>query len=226
MTGKFWKLGISAFSVLLPGLGPGVFAQDNAGDDSTIVYPASYFEEFSPVTAQDMLDRIPGMSSRGGPGSGGGPPRGFTGGPGGGSNVSRGGRGLGGGRSGGNEILINGKRTAGKNNNTSGVLDRIAASQVDHIEIIRDTSGSLDVRGSGQVVNVVLFEELSDASISYDVNMDRYLGNEVRPGGNFSISGQAGGLSYVVSANATPRFMEQKTGEESILGDFSQQFSF
>ncbi len=220
MGNNFRNLLLAVFAMPALAFAPGVFAQDNVGDESTVVYPASYFTEFSPITAQDMLDRIPGMSGRGGPG-GGGPPRGFTGGPGGGPNVSRGGRGLGGGRSGGNEILINGKRTAGKNNNTSGVLDRITASQVDYIEIIRDTSGSLDVRGSGQVVNVVLFEELSDASISYDVNMDRYLGDEVRPGGNFSISGQSGGLDYVFSANATPGFREQKTGESSILGDFS-----
>ncbi|MDP6414990.1 MAG: hypothetical protein QGG54_08200 [Gammaproteobacteria bacterium] len=58
------------------------FAQDNVGDDSTVRYPASYFSEWSPVTAQDMLDRIPGLSSGGGfggPGSFGG--GGFSGPP-------------------------------------------------------------------------------------------------------------------------------------------------
>ena len=223
MESKFRNFLSTALAILILGLAPGALAQENVGEESTVVYPASYFEEFSPITAQDMLDRIPGMSSRGGPGGGGGPPRGFSGGPGGGgpSSVTRGGRGFGGGRSGGNEILINGKRTAGKNNNTTSILDRITADQVEHIEIIRDTSGSLDVRGSGQVVNVVLFEELSDTSISYDVNMDRYLRDEVRPGGNFALSGQSGGLSYVVSASATPRFFEQFTWEDSILGDYS-----
>ncbi len=207
--------------ISISGLAPGARAQDNVGDESTVVYPASYFEEYSPVSAQDMLDRIPGLGSRGGPG-GGGPPRGFSGGSGGGpSSVVRGGRGFGGGRSGGNEILINSKRTAGKNNNTTSVLDRIAAAQVDYIEIIRDTSGSLDVRGSGQVVNVVLFEELSETSISYDVNMDRYLRDEIRPGGNFALSGQAGGLSYVISASAAPRYNESFTWENSVLGDYS-----
>ena len=225
MKHRFRHFPSTALAVLTLGLAPGALAQDNIGDESTVVYPASYFEEFSPITAQDMLDRIPGMGGmggRGGPG-GGGPPRGFSGGPPGGgpSNVIRGGRGFGGGRSGGNEILINGKRTAGKNNNTSGILDRIAAAQVDYIEIIRDTSGSLDVRGSGQVVNVVLFEELSDTSFSYDVNMDRYVGDEVRPGGNFALSGQSAGLSYVVSASATPRYYEQTTRENSVLGDYS-----
>ena len=40
------------------------------------------------------------------------------------------------------QILINGKRTAGKNNDTQAQLRRIDADQVDYIEIIRGTSGS------------------------------------------------------------------------------------
>ena len=38
-----------------------VIAQENIDDESTVVYQASYFAEWSPVTAQDMLDRIPGL---------------------------------------------------------------------------------------------------------------------------------------------------------------------
>ena len=37
-------------------------AQDNVGDDSTILYPFSYFTQFAPRTALDMLNRIPGMT--------------------------------------------------------------------------------------------------------------------------------------------------------------------
>ena len=51
------------------------------------------------------------------------------------TNVSRGGRGLGAGNN-GIQILINGKRTAGKNNDTQGQLQRIDADQVDYIDII------------------------------------------------------------------------------------------
>ena len=134
-----------SFSLLLCSLGSLAFAQDNVGDESTVIYPASYFSEWSPVTAQDMMDRIPGLSSGGGFGGfGGGGFRGPPGGGGGGfSGGSRGGsRGFGGG-SAGSEILINGKRTAGKNNSTSGQLSRITADQVDYIEIIRGTSGEL-----------------------------------------------------------------------------------
>ncbi|MYI01245.1 MAG: hypothetical protein F4122_01550, partial [Gammaproteobacteria bacterium] len=77
MKNRFRHFPSTALAILILGLVPGALAQDNVGDESTVIYPASYFEEFSPITAQDMLDRIPGMSSRGGPG-GGGPPRGFS----------------------------------------------------------------------------------------------------------------------------------------------------
>ena len=168
------------FGLVLTVFSSTIFAQDNVGENSTVVYQADYFTEFNPITAQDMVDRIPGIGTTTGGGSfNGGPPRGFSGGGGSRRSPSSGGRGLGSGRSGGNEILINGKRTAGKNNQTSGQLDRITANQVNYIEIIRGTSGELDVRGSGQVVNIVLFEELSNTSISYDVNMDRCLDHTV-----------------------------------------------
>lgn len=191
-------------------------AQNNVGNDSTVVYPATYFSEFNPITAQDMLDRIPGVGSTTG-GNSGGPPRGFSG----GGNPSGGGRGFGGGNSGGNEILINGKRTAGKNNQTSGQLERITAGQVNYIELIRGTSGSLDVRGSGQVVNVVLFDELASTSISYEVSTDRFLDHQLEPGGSLSLSGQSGKFNYILSASASPRYDHSISKETSILGDFT-----
>lgn len=197
---------------LLLGVLPLAQAQDTVGDDTTVFYPASYFAEFNPVTAQDMLDRIPGVGTATGGGGGnfGGPSQGG----------GNGGRGLGSG-SGGNQILINGKRTAGKNNATSGQMDRITAEQVDYIEIIRGTSGELDVRGSDQVVNVVLFEELSSNSLSYEANMDRYLDHSTQPGGSLSYSGQTGALNYVLSATAEPRYDNRLSKESSILADFA-----
>ena len=198
-------------------LGSTSFGQDNVGDESTVRYPADYFSEWAPVTAQDMMDRIPGLSS-GGPGGGGfrgGPPGGGRGGhPGGG------GRGFGGGNS-GSEVLINGKRTAGKNNSTGSQLGRITAEQVNYIEIIRGTSGELDVRGSGQVVNVVLFEELSSTSLQYQLQAQQAEDNTLSPSGNFSFSGQRGGLNYQLSANASDVHFINRSKENSVLGDFS-----
>lgn len=213
---KFTLIRSAVFALLL-GLGSLSIAQDNVGDESTVRYPAAYFEEWSPVTVQDMMDRIPGMSS------GGGSSRGFSGGgrggpPGGGSRG--GGRGFGGGNS-GSEILINGKRTAGKNNSTGGQLGRITADQVDYIEIIRGTSGELDVRGSGQVVNVVLFEQLSSSTVQYELRADQSEDNTLSPSGSLSFSGQQGALNYQVSANAADVYFINRSKENSVLGDFS-----
>ncbi|MBT6143687.1 TonB-dependent receptor [bacterium] len=188
-----------------------VAAQDgNADEDTTVMFPASYFTEYSPVNARDMLDRIPGVGST----TGGGPNGGNSG------RSDRGGRGFGSG-SGSSEILINGKRTAGKNNQTRNLLRRISAEQVNYIELIRGTSGDLDVRGSAQVVNVVLFEELSDSSVSYEANMDRYRDGKNQPGGSITYSSKIGGLDFVLGAVAEPRYNHSESDEYSILGDFS-----
>ena len=198
-----------------------VYSQGNVGEDSTVKYSATYFSEWAPVTAQDMMDRIPGLDT-GGMGSGGGSGgfRGRGGPPGGSRGGGNGGRGFGGG-SGETEILINGKRTAGKNNSTGGQLTRITADQVDFIEIIRGTSGALDVRGSGQVVNIVLFDQLSESSLQYEITANQTDDNTVKPTGTFAYSGQSGGLNFQLSATAVEPYFQNKSKENSVLGDFS-----
>jgi len=207
-------LGITLF--LYSGI---VISQENVDDESTVVYPASYFAEWSPVTAQDMLDRIPGLdmgsmssfsrSSRGSSRSSGR-----------GSSRSSGGRGFGGGNR-AIEILINGKRTAGKNNSTDRQLSRIISDQVDRIEIIRGTSGDLDVRGSGQVINVVLYEELSAASLQYDFGAEHSPDNTVKPRAEVSYNGQIGGLGFQTSVRGYDPLFYTQSREYSMLGDFS-----
>ncbi len=188
-------------------------AQNLSDDETTVTYPASYFANYGAVSAKDMLDRIPGAGSTTGGGSS--SSGGFRGAGGGG-----GGRGFGSG-SGGNEILINGKRTAGKSNQTSGLLDRINADQVNYIQLIRGTSGELDVRGSDQVINIVLFEELDNSSMTYQINADRYRDSHAQPGGNLSYSDRIAGFDLVLSAVAEPRYGHDEIEEDSILGDFS-----
>ena len=222
------------FSLLIVAVSQAAFAQDNLGEDSTVRYPAIYFSEWAPVTAQDMLDRIPGLDAGGGfgpPGGGGGgfgggppggggfgggPPPGFFGRGGGGG----GGRGFGGG-SRETEILINGKRTAGKSNSTGGQLTRITSDQVDYIEIIRGTSGELDVRGSGQVINVVLYDTFADRSIQYELSAQQSDNNTVTPSGSLSFSGQTGALDYQIEARSGEVYSRNISKENSVLGDFS-----
>ena len=208
--------------ILLSIIGFNGYGQDNVGDDSTILYPFSYFTQFAPRTALDMLNRIPGMtmsgsSRRGSSNSGRNSGGSFT-------NVSRGGRGLGAGNN-GVQILINGKRTAGKNNDTQAQLRRIDADQVDYIEIIRGTSGELDVRGSTQIANIVLFNEVSNTTINYQASTDYYADHTSKPGGSISYAGQAGDLNMIVSASAVPGYRYTEMREKSILpGELPNDF--
>ena len=179
-------------------------------EDATVTYPASFFSQYEPFSVNDMLDRIPGINvARGGGGGGGGGP-GFSG----GNNR----RGLG---MGGDQVLINGRRIAGKENEGSSQLARISASQVDYIEIIRGTSGDLDVRGGNQVINIVLLEVETRSSITYEVNTDHYHDDALKPGGKIAWTGSRGGFDYLISAESEPRYEHRIGHETSILGDGS-----
>ena len=187
-------------------------AQDTSAiseQDSTVTYPASYFAEFEPFSVSDMLDRIPGINvarggGRGGSGSGSS----------GGSNR----RGLG---AGGDQVLINGRRIAGKENEGNDQLSRISASQVEYIEIIRGTSGDLDVRGGGQVINIVMLESESSSSIAYEFNIDRTWDSTYKPGAKVSLTGQRGALDYFLSGEREPRYELNQSREDSVFPDGS-----
>ena len=169
---------------------------ENPSDDSTIVYPAAYFADFLPVSANDMIKRIPGigMALRGGGG----------------------GRGLG---SGGGEIRINGQRTTGKGNTGASLLSRISADQVDYIEIIRGTSEDLDVRGGGQVLNVVLLDMPSRSSTSLELNVDYWRDGTYDPGGQLSHSGQSGDFNYLFAVEADSNYRAVTSQELNFDGN-------
>lgn len=188
---------------------PLLFAQEAqaATGDSTVTFPAAYFDQYEPFSASDMLDRIPGINIARGDGPGGGGP---------GSSQGAGRRGLG---LGGDQVLINGRRITGKENEGNSQLSRIPANQVARIEIIRGTSGDLDVRGGNQVINIVLLEAESRSSWAYEINTDHYHDGEFKPGAGLSWSGQRGNFEYLISGETEPR-REYRTGfETSILGD-------
>lgn len=157
-------------------------------EDSTVVYPASFFEPYNPVSANDMLDRIPGVSVGGGGG---------------------GGRGLGT----GGDLLINGQRIAGKDNSPRDQLSRIAASEVLRIEIIRGTSGDLAVRGAGQVVNVVLTDVPSRASTSAELVARLNHDDVFETGAEVSHSRQIGDFQALLSLQARPNYENRQSRE-------------
>ena len=180
-----------------------LFAQSEAEDNATVTYPAAYFSEYGVVSVNDMLSRIPGI----GLALEGNQVPSF------GDNN----RGLGA----SSQILINGKRLAGKANEASSQLDRIAAEQVDYIEIIRGSSGELDVRNSGQLVNIILFESEGNSSTSGELGFTNFHDGTVEPNGTFSYSAQTGSLNYLISADVTSGYEYQESREVSFLADNS-----
>lgn len=192
------RLSLASLIVLMGAIHSSTTSAQSTGDesleDSTVVFEAEFFDQFQPVSVNDMIDRIPGIGLALGRGGGGGR------------------RGIGGG---GNEILINGQRITGKSNDSRDQLRRIAADQVQYIEIIRGTSEEIDVRGGGQVVNIVLVEATSRSSIAAEINADLIQDGTIAPGGRFSYTGQTGNFNYLFAMESEPRFRNNDTFEAS-----------
>lgn len=194
---RIFRLGLLGLCIAA---GNHAYAQQSAADaaeESTVVYEADFFVEYAPVSVNDMVDRIPGIGLALG-------------------NNNNNSRGLG---SGEGEILINGQRTTGKSNAGRSQLSRIAADQVDYIEIIRGTSDGMDIRGGGQVVNVVLLDAQSRSSVATEFNVDRLRDGALSPGAKVSYSGQTGAFNYLFHVEAEPRYENRYTDESSVDAD-------
>ncbi len=191
----FTALWLSAQLVLSSPL----FAQDpvDDGQSNVDIYPSDYFEQFSPVTAADMLERIPGISFILSNGNGGN--RGF------GSNRDR--------------ILINGRRVSGKGSDGSTVLERTSADQVKQIEIMRTGSDESDNRSIDTQVNIVLRPVIDKGSGTWLASLARYKGGVWRPGGKLTYAGSFSNLDYSVAFKATPKFGSRHRMDDSLTPD-------
>ncbi len=94
------------------------------------IYSASFFEQYLPQNAREMVDRIPGFSFDGGSND-----RGFGGNAG--------------------NVLIDGSRPTSKSGGLHAALVRIPAEQVERIEILRGGVGAGEASGQSVVANVV-----------------------------------------------------------------------
>ncbi len=186
-------------TVLLLEIAASAVAQEAPEDESTVTYPASFFAQYGPVSVNDMLNVIPGITVA----LEGNEVRSFNGAD----------RGLGASE----QILINGKRMAGKANEASSQLDRISADQVQYIEIIRGTSGDLDVRNTGQLVNIVLMESQSSSSLATEIGATHFRDGQIEPIGTFSFSGQTGQFDYLLSAQVAAGYEDLESYEISVL---------
>lgn len=166
-----------------------VIAQENSETNAaTVTYNKEYFERYSPVTLLDMLERIPGVPEI--------LERNRRQNSGGGQSVSAD-RGFG---SGGDQILIGGKRLAGKANSIDDTLSRISAAQVSRVELIRGATSGLDVQSQGLVINIILVEGSTASTTFWKVTGNYVVGRKFAPEFLLSQSGTIGGLDYMFSA--------------------------
>ena len=77
------------------------------------------------------------------------------------------------------------------------------------------------MRGSGQVINVVLYDTFADRSIQYELSAQQSDNNTVTPSGSLSFSGQTGALDYQIEARSGEVYSRNISKEYSVLGDFS-----
>ena len=100
------------------------------GDTGVTSYPASFFAGSQPNTALDMVNNLPGFSLDIGDSV-----RGFGGAAG--------------------NVLIDGERPASKNDGLDQILQRIPASAVLRIDLIRGGAPGIDMQGKTMIANVV-----------------------------------------------------------------------
>jgi len=149
------------------------------GSSSTVTYQKIYFNEFQPVTLHDMLRSVPGTAALL-------------------ANADQelAGRRVRGFGSSGDQILIDGKRIAGKTNSLGLQLKRIQASSVSHIELIRGTKAGLDVQSEGLIINVIMNENASKSNTVWTVGGEYSDGGKLNPLAKFTHAGVVDRLKY------------------------------
>lgn len=171
-------------------------------DQSTFIYDAIYFEQFNPITLEDMIRNIPGGTSvlRGGGGGGNNNNRGF------GSNDL--------------QILIDGRRMSGKANNMTTNLARVQAAQVERIELIRGNAEGLDIRNEGIIYNVILRDGGSDSSTRFvEVGVTAIEEMDLEPSVLVSYNANRGVLTSSLSYQYDTRPRLEKTDENVLEPD-------
>ena len=145
---------------------------ESSNQSATVLYQLDFFQQYNPITALDLVNRVPGFSIDSG------------------DNV----RGFGG--SAGN-ILINGERPSTKSDSIENILGRIPQNNVQHIELIRGATGGLDL-GAGQsvVVNVILQSE-SGGSGTFEATLVERRGH-FEPRLNVSYGDKIADTSYTI----------------------------
>lgn len=133
-------------------------------------FRADFFAAYAPITALDMVQRIPGFSIAGDEGR-----RGF-------------------GENAGN-VLIDGDRPSTKSDGIFTILSRIPATEVEYIELTEQAGADAETQGQGQVVNIIR-KVSAKVSGTYEANIVAGTRYGFQPSANASATLRRGDTSY------------------------------
>jgi outer membrane receptor protein involved in Fe transport len=154
----------------------------------TLVYDLEYFQRFEPNTVGDMLKRVPGVAF-------------------GDADIMEYDavalRGMGGGYT---QVLINGKKVPGAEDDRSFYVDRIPAEMVDHIEIKRSASANRSGDAMAGAINIVLRDSYEFSGGYVRVGVNRWYDGEVNPTFGAVASGDFLGGRVLAGVNVQDRY--------------------
>lgn len=141
-------------------------------ETQSVGYDAEFFAPFSPQTALDMVERVPGFSIDSGEER-----RGFAGAQ--------------------SNVLIDGEPPTSKAQDIEDVLSRIPASDVIRIELIRGAGSSA---ASAQALRVNVVRRVGSGVGVWELEFERARDGRTSPSGEAAWSGRHGGVEYGLSA--------------------------
>lgn len=158
------------------------------GGSVKMVYDRAYFASYSPISAKDIIERVPGVTS-------------LAGAVGVRNNEKSARRGL---RSSTDQVLINGRRVSGKEGTPSDLLEKLPAQRIVRIEVITGEIKELDAEVGARVINIVT-DQSSTIGGSYTNGIINTTMGDTIPVFLVNISGESGGLSYNFSVEKRPQ---------------------
>jgi hypothetical protein len=159
-------------------------------EELLVVFPVSFFTRYRPSTALEMVQQIPGFQIDNGELN-----RGF-------SDTT-------------GNILINDNYPSAKQDRPSATLDRIPATQVERIELIRGQVRDIDLQGHAVVVNIIL-QENDQSAIRWEAFYEENNHGPDRPGINMSLSNRWGDIEYLAGFRVQ-REASGELGPESVV---------
>ncbi len=164
-----------------------------AAENGKRVFLPAFFASYGPVSALDMVERIPGFSIEQGEDR-----RGF------GENLVN--------------VLIDGDRPSTKSESLQTILSRIPASQIDRIELIEQAGADGETRGVGQTVNVIR-KGGSALTGTYDANVNFGTRYGILPFANVSATLKRGPTTYEVNFSSFNDKFQGFGPEDFLAGD-------